>query len=315
MQTKIGTSLAAQAESRLGSRIFRPGGRRAGLALLLAARGLIAPVSADPALPRDSAPARMTVSVATARNACFTDILRVSGAILARDEIFVQPEAEGLQLAKVLVEDGARVKTGQPLAELVRPSWAPGAPRKATLTAPASGTLIYRAPPVGAALSPRGEPIFRIIGDGILELLVALPESALAKVRPGQEARVETLDALEFVGAVRIILPEIDPQTQLGHARIELRDASDARPGAFATAAIDLGKSCGASVPLSSILYGPQGAVAQVVRDDRVETRRVTVGLADGKNAEIREGLAEGETVVARAGAFLRDGDFVTPAP
>jgi HlyD family secretion protein len=50
-----------------------------------------------------------------------------------------------------------------------------------------------------------------------------------------------------------------------------------------------------------------------VVRDNRVETRNVTVGLIEAGKAEISEGLSEGDVVVARAGAFLRDGDRVRP--
>jgi multidrug efflux pump subunit AcrA (membrane-fusion protein) len=50
-----------------------------------------------------------------------------------------------------------------------------------------------------------------------------------------------------------------------------------------------------------------------VVRRDRVETRRVEVGLMSAGQVEIREGLAEGDIVVARAGALLREGDPVRP--
>ena len=51
--------------------------------------------------------------------------------------------------------------------------------------------------------------------------------------------------------------------------------------------------------------------MVQVVRDNRVETRRVTVGLISADQAEIREGVADGDMVIARAGAFVRDGDHV----
>jgi multidrug efflux pump subunit AcrA (membrane-fusion protein) len=191
----------------------------------------------------------------------------------------------------------------------------PGTPAKATMTARAKGVLIYRKLPVGMPASARGEPMFRIIRDGDLELLVDLPLAALAKVKPGQTARIETLDRVELAGTVRLILPEIDPLTQLGHALIQMRGDASVKLGAFATTAIDMGRSCGAAVPLSAILYGPQGAIVQVVRDNRVETRRVSVGLFEGKDVEIREGLAAGDTVVARAGAFLREGDLVRPMP
>ena len=39
----------------------------------------------------------------------------------------------------------------------------------------------------------------------------------------------------------------------------------------------------------------------------------MTLGLVGHGRAEIASGIAEGETVVARAGTFVRDGDIVTP--
>ena len=71
--------------------------------------------------------------------------------------------------------------------------------------------------------------------------------------------------------------------------------------------------SCGVSVPLTAVLYTNAGTVVQVVRRDRVETHRVEVGLMSGAQIEIRDGLSEGDMVVARAGALLREGDLVRP--
>ena len=51
----------------------------------------------------------------------------------------------------------------------------------------------------------------------------------------------------------------------------------------------------------------------QVVRDGKVEVRRVEVGLAFRDLLEVTEGVRAGEMVVTRAGAFLRDGDAVRP--
>lgn len=280
------------------------------------AAGSSAAESPVPAASPGPPPAEsMAVSVVTAKNACFRDSLQVTGSIVARDEVLVRPGQEGLQVAAILAEDGAAVRAGQPLAQLARPDWLPGAPARATLTSPADGTLLYRRLAVGMPASAQGEPMFRIVRNGELELLVGLPQDALSKVKPGQTARIELLDSSQASGAVRTILPQIDSLTQVGQARIEIRGGSGARPGAFATATIDLGESCGVAVPLSAILYGPQGAVVQVVRDNRIETRRVGVGLFAGLDAEIREGLAAGDIVVARAGSFLREGDLVRPTP
>lgn len=274
---------------------------------------LAGPTSAragEPAEPRG-----MAVSVVKAKTTCFVDHLQVNGHVVAREEILVYPDVEGLTIARLLVDDGASVSVNQPIAQLVRPDFMPGAPAKATLKAPANGTLLYRQLAVGMPVSAHGEAPFRIIRDGELELRVELPLAALGKVKPGQTARIVLLDEAELAGTVRHILPEIDPKTQLAHARIQMRSEADTKPGAFATAAIDLGRSCGAAIPLSAVHYGPQGSIVQVVRNNRIETRQVKVGLYEGNDVEIREGLATGDAVVARAGAFLREGDIVRPMP
>jgi hypothetical protein len=76
---------------------------------------------------------------------------------------------------------------------------------------------------------------------------------------------------------------------------------------------IKTGESCGVAVPLTAVLYGTGGTVVQVVRRQRIETKHVEVGLMFGGQVEIREGIAEGDDVVARAGALLREGDPVRP--
>ncbi|QBR72318.1 efflux transporter periplasmic adaptor subunit [Beijerinckiaceae bacterium] len=285
------------------------------LGLLLSSILLIAPMPFSRAADSAAVATGMAVSVVKAKSACFVDNLQLNGTIIPREEILVRPNVEGLQLASILVDDGATVSVGQALAQLTRPGWMPGTPTKVTITAPAKGILVRRQLALGMPASSRGAPMFSIIRDGELEFEAEIPQIALAKVKTGQAARIETLSGDVFSGIVRSILPEIDPLTQLGHARFEVRGAQGIVPGAFATASIDLEKSCGTAVPLASILYGPEGSVVQVVRNDKVETRKVKVGLLDGKDAEILAGLNAGDTVVARAGSFLREGEVVRPAP
>jgi hypothetical protein len=105
----------------------------------------------------------------------------------------------------------------------------------------------------------------------------------------------------------------INPTMQLGQVRILVGSDPRLRVGAFGRATINIGRRCGPSIPLSAVLYGPGGAVVQVVRDRRIETRRVSVGLVTAGQAEIREGISEGDMVVARAGAFVREGERVRP--
>ena len=112
---------------------------------------------------------------------------------------------------------------------------------------------------------------------------------------------------------MRLVSPEVDKATRLGRVRIFLGDNPGLRVGAFARGTIETANGHGLAVPASAILYGPDGATVQVVRDSRVETRRIKTGLAGGALVEVTKGLSEGDLVVARSGTFLRDGDAVRP--
>ena len=114
-------------------------------------------------------------------------------------------------------------------------------------------------------------------------------------------------------GKVTRVSPTIDPNSQLGQITVAVTTNQRLLVNSSARAMIKTGQSCGVAVPLTAVLYGSAGTIVQVVKRDRVETRQVEVGLMSGGQVEIREGLAEGDVVVARAGALLREGDPVRP--
>jgi HlyD family secretion protein len=138
-----------------------------------------------------------------------------------------------------------------------------------------------------------------------------VPAKEASRLAVGQAARVKVAGVNELPGKVRLVSTTVDPSTQLGKVHIALERNSMLRVGAFARATITVGQACGVAVPLSALLFGPDGSVVQTVRNDHVETRRVTVGLFAQNDAQIREGLSEGDMIVVKAGAFLRDGDRV----
>ncbi|MFL5066521.1 MAG: efflux RND transporter periplasmic adaptor subunit [Xanthobacteraceae bacterium] len=293
--------------------------RGALVAIVIVARTIASAMAATAAVaaaavaqPSAGAAVGMAVTVTKASRTCFTDTLQVSGILVPREEVFVRPETEGLQVSQILVEDGERVTAGQNLARLVRPE-GQGPAASATVRAPAAGIVNHRGIRIGMTASARADPLFRIIVSGEVELQGDVPGTRIAKLAPGQTARVELAGVGEVTGRVRVVAPEVDLATQLGRTRISLGNDEKFKVGAYARAIVEVGRSCGATIPLSAVLYGPEGAIVQVVRDDRVETRRVRVGLLSGGNAEIREGLNEGDMVIARAGAFLREGDRVRP--
>ena len=101
-----------------------------------------------------------------------------------------------------------------------------------------------------------------------------------------------------------------------GKIRIRLANDPVLRIGAFARGTVEVARREGIAVPVSSLLYAADGrASVLVAKDGRVEARTVTTGLSSEGFTEIRSGVAAGETVVARAGSFLRDGDRVRAVP
>ena len=79
----------------------------------------------------------------------------------------------------------------------------------------------------------------------------------------------------DIVGRVRLVSPQIDRTSQLGHVRISLTKNPSLKVGMFARANIDAKRSCGVAIPRTAIDH----LTVQVVKGNTVETRKVRVGL------------------------------------
>ena len=353
----------------------------------------------------DPAAIAPAVTVAAAAQREMVEQAVVTGTLVPRDEILVAPEIEGTRITELLVEEGAEVSRGQPLARLSlemivtqeaanaaatakaqaaivqarsqivqaeaaqveanlalerarsllrtgnataavleqRVSTAQGnegrlaaargglqlaeadlataraqgaeiALRRARteIRAPDAGIVTRRTARVGATASAIGEPMFRMIARGEIELEGEVPEVWMPRLHVGDPVRLDGEAGRTLKGRVRRIDPEIDRTTRLGRVRISLDPDSSLRIGAFARGRIEVARRTSVAIPLSAVLYGADGGASVfVVADDRVEARDVVPGLSGNGLLEVRSGLAAGETVVARASSFLRDGDRV----
>ena len=68
-------------------------------------------------------------------------------------------------------------------------------------------------------------------------------------------------------------------------------------------------------MPVTAVGAAADGATVMKVVDGAVARVPVRTGIRDGGWIEIIEGLSAGDTVVARAGSFVRDGDRINPVP
>src|SRR5215210_2135801 len=268
-------------------------------AILLALTSLPTLSADDPGAPKGAA-----VTVLKAAKSCFGDIVEVSGVVVAREETAVRPDRPGSKVAEILVEPGDNVTAGQVLARLTLPDG--GTAQVQTGVISASSAVI------GAVASAKGEPLFSIIARGEFDLIGMVPVQDIAKLSANQNARIKVIGAGEVEGRVRRIAPTVEPSSQLGRVAIAVTTNRRLLVNSAGRASIKTGQSCNnVAVPLTAVLYGSAGTVVQVVRRARVETRRVEVGLMSGGQLEIRAGINEGDMVVARAGALLREGDPV----
>lgn len=282
---------------RVSAALFAPA--LAGLLLL----GLQPAPAAD-----DETPKGPSVSVLKAAKSCFDNTVDVSGTIIAREQTAVRPDRPGLKVAEILADPGDTVGAGQLLAKLAPPEGG-----TVQVTAPVAGLIASSSAQIGAIASPRGEALYSIIARGEYEMVGLVPTEDIAKLAVNQPAKIHLVGGGDVEGKVRRVAPTVEPNVQLGQVFIGLTTGKRLLINSAGRALIKTGQSCNVAVPLTAVLYGSAGTVVQVVRRSRVETKRVEVGMISNGQVEIRDGLAEGDVVVARAGALLREGDPVRP--
>src|SRR3954466_15384001 len=108
-------------------------------------------------------PSQALVIVTKSTNACFSDMVRVTGFIVHRREAQVGVDQEGSKVPDLFVREGDMVTDNQELARRPAPPQQPGAPGGRTgpisLRAPAAGLVTEVRTAVGAPASPQAGPM------------------------------------------------------------------------------------------------------------------------------------------------------------
>jgi HlyD family secretion protein len=187
---------------------------------------------------------------------------------------------------------------------------------RAEVRAPVDGEITARNAQIGAIASAAGQPMFSMIRDGALELRADIAEADLTRLSPGLPATLSFVGSTASqTGTIRLIEPTIDVATRLGRARISLPDSASVRSGMFAEAAILVTERDTTAVPVSAIGASGNQPTVMLVKDGVAHLQAVQTGIRDGGWVEILAGVVPGDTVVTRAGAFVRNGDHIHPVP
>ncbi|WP_331371952.1 efflux RND transporter periplasmic adaptor subunit [Sinorhizobium chiapasense] len=185
---------------------------------------------------------------------------------------------------------------------------------RTAVKAPVSGVISAKNAKIGAIASGSGEPLFAIIRDGAIEMKADVAEADIIKLAVGQPATVRLAGSSTTIeGRIRLIEPTVDPQTRLGSVDITLSDTSKARAGMYASAVVTVEQKQAVVLPQTAVTAEDGKAIVRKVEDGVVRLVPVVTGIQDGQFVEILSGLKAGEQTVAKAGAYVRDGDRVNP--
>lgn len=181
---------------------------------------------------------------------------------------------------------------------------------------PVDGVVAERTARIGSNAMMGASPLFTIIRDNAIELKADVPEGDILKLQPGQLVHIALAGtATKVDGKVRTIDPMIDATTRLGSVKIVIDDPAVARIGMFASAEVIISARKDLSLPLTAVTSEEDGMYVRRIVDNRVKMTKVETGVQDGDFVEISRGLSLNDVVVEKAGAYVRDGDRITPVP
>jgi HlyD family secretion protein len=185
---------------------------------------------------------------------------------------------------------------------------------RTAVKAPVSGVISAKNAKIGAIASGNGEPLFAIIRDGEVEMKADVTEADIVKLAVGQPATVKLAGSDTIIeGKIRLIAPTVDPQTRLGKVHISLADTKTARAGMYASTVITVEEKQTVVLPQTAVTSEDGKSIVRKVEDGVVRLIPVETGIQDGQFVEILSGIKPGEQAVAKAGAYVRDGDRINP--
>lgn len=193
------------------------------------------------------------------------------------------------------------------------------------VTAPFAGIITKRYAdtgsmiPAGTSSSTQVMPVVRLSENRLLRLIFPVPESAVPTVHIGQqvEIQVPTLGR-SFPGRVARFADKLSLDTRTMATEVDVPNPKrELIPGMYATVNLTLDhRSDVVTVPIPAVDVGSDtssGQVDVVTPKDKIEIRKVQLGIQNPTRIEIRSGLKEGDLVITGDRAALRAGEQVRP--
>lgn len=231
-------------------------------------------------------------------------------------ELQVQNDEIEYQRLKSLYESGGVSQSDFETAELgykVRRTNYENMLENTILRTPITGFVTARNFDVGDMFS-MSAPLFTVQQVVPVKLLVGISESEYTKVKKGDSVSI-TADALPgrtFTGKVERLYPTINAATHTFSAEVHVTNSDRAlRPGMYTRVSVNYGTNHSIVIP-DLCLVKQEGTGQRFVyllgADNTVKYVPVGTGRHIGTEYEITEGLSEGDVVVYKGQAALKDG-------
>jgi len=197
------------------------------------------------------------------------------------------------------------------------------------VTAPFAGVVTKRYADTGSMIQAgtashsQAMPVIRLSENSMLRLILPVPESAVPTVHIGQQVdvKVPTLNrtfpgrVARFSGRVSIGTRTMDTELDVPNGNMLLM------PGMYAEVNLTLSNRAAVlAVPLAAVDRGSEqesltniGKVLVITANNRVEFRKIELGLETSTLVEVRSGLNDGDMVITGNRAGLQAGQEVRP--
>lgn len=183
------------------------------------------------------------------------------------------------------------------------------------LRSPVSGVITARNYDQGDMYS--GSPIYVVEQITPVKLYVGISEMDYTKVKKNDTVTL-TADALPgktFTGRIARIYPTIDAATHTFTAEVNVANSDRLlRPGMYARVTVNFGSNHSIVVPDDCVVKQQGSGVRSVFvlqADNTVKEAVVTLGRHFGTEYEILSGISEGDNVVVKGQASLKNGSKV----
>lgn len=248
----------------------------------------------------------------------------VKGQVLAEMDKFqleqlklqLQNDSTEFSRIKALFEQGGISQSDYEATELgykVRKTNYKNLLENTVLRAPITGFVTARNYDEGDMYS-MAQPLFTVQQVTPVKLLVGISESEYTKVKKGDKIDI-TVDALpgrHFEGQVNRLYPTINASTHTFQAEVLVPNTDRVlRPGMYARVTVTFGTNHSVVLPDQAVVKQEgtgQKFVYIVNADNTVSFVPVELGVHDGFKYEILSGVNEGDKVVVKGTAALREG-------